>query len=85
MVTCGVNGDGMQPKLLLRGLEVVNIAIQTLSDDWNLLSIQGRQSGAKGKSPASRFPAIIPQTYTAKEIEARIGVLGSIVAVLRGI
>jgi hypothetical protein len=64
-------------------LEVVNIAIQTFSDGWNLLTIHGRQLGAKGKSAALRFPATIPQTYTANEIEARIGLLGLILAVLR--
>jgi hypothetical protein len=43
-----VNGDGMRPKLRPDELVVVNMAIQTLSDDWNLLSIHGRQLGAKG-------------------------------------
>jgi phage repressor protein C with HTH and peptisase S24 domain len=54
-----VNGDGMRPKLRPDELVVVNMAIQTLSDGWNLLSIHGRQLGAKGKSPALRFPATI--------------------------
>jgi len=86
-----VNGDGMLPTLLPGELVMVNMAIQTLSDGLYLLSIRGRQlvrranvltSGFEISGDNQKYNA---QTCTAKEIEARIGVLGLIVAVLRRI